>query len=117
MPRRDRTVRIWDLETGTPLHAVPLTGDVRYASFSPDGRWLVTAGPVAAGVWDTRAGHNLLLLRGASGPLTAAWFGKDGRTIYATSEDGTLRSYVCGLCGTPTTLQRIAAAKLKSITP
>ncbi len=114
---RDHLARIWDAETGKPLLSVRLYARARDASLSPDGRWLVTAGPRAAGIWDTTTGNNLLYPRGPTGALTAAWFGRDGRTIYATSQDGTLRSYVCEACGTATTLRRLAQRQLDALAP
>lgn len=36
-------VRVWDAATGVPL-APPRNDDVRYAEFSPNGHWVVTAG-------------------------------------------------------------------------
>ena len=42
--------------------------------FSPDGRWVVTAGPSAAGVGSVLTARRLLLLRGHSRPLIGAAF-------------------------------------------
>jgi WD40 repeat protein len=114
---RDHLARIWDAETGELLLSVRLYARAKDAWFSPDGRWLVTAGPRAAGIWDTATGDNLLFPRGPAGALTAAWFGRDGQTVYATSQDGTLRSYVCSVCGTKTTLQRLAKRQLDALEP
>ena len=44
-------------------------GTVFDASFSPDGRWVVTAGPTKAGLWDATTGEFLYFLQGQRGPL------------------------------------------------
>ena len=114
---RDHLARTWDAETGKPLVSVRLSARAKDAWFSPDGRWLVTAGPTAAAIWDTTTGNNLLFPRGPDGALTAASFGSDGRTIYATSADGTLRSYLCDACGSVTTLKRLAQRQIDAFAP
>jgi WD40 repeat protein len=114
---RDHLARTWDAETGKPLLSVRLYARAKDAWLSPDGRWLVTAGPSAAAIWDTTTGNNLIFARGPTGALTAAWFGRDGRTIYATSQDGTLRSYQCEACGTATTLKRLAQQRIDALAP
>jgi WD40 repeat protein len=38
---RSTSARVWDSETGQPIHNLPLDG-ITHAAFSPDGRWLVT---------------------------------------------------------------------------
>lgn len=68
-----RNVTVWDAETGAILRVlVGHFGSVRRASFSADGRWIVTAGPISAGVWPTDTGRLLFYLRGHSDLLTDA---------------------------------------------
>jgi WD40 repeat protein len=74
-------------------------GPVFGASFSPDGRWVVTAGPLAAGLWPISSGKLLTLLYGPTEPLTSASFSADGKRILTSSRDGTVRTYKCELCG------------------
>src|SRR5688572_27184400 len=42
----DATVRIWELDTGKELHALRGHGEssIRGVAFSPDGRWVASAG-------------------------------------------------------------------------
>ena len=70
-------------------------GLVNDASFSPDGRWVVTAGPGRAGLWETGTGRNLLLLRAHVGKVTSASFSPDGRRILTSGVDHTVRQYLC----------------------
>ena len=96
----DGTVRLWDVETAGLLHVLSLHfGPVSDASFSPDGRWVVTAGCCGASVIRTSTGQRWLILRGHSKPLIGAEFaGHDGQLIVTAGRDGTVRSYDCVMC-------------------
>lgn len=66
------------------------TGGLTDASFSRDGRRLVTASEDrTARVWDTRTGRLLALLNGHSGSVLSATFSPDGQRILTASNDGT----------------------------
>ena len=94
---RDRTVRVWDLETGAELQRFqPNSGFVRAVAFSPDGR------RVAAGTWNQEDGGRIHLWDVATGDIvntfyghtdiiTAVTFSPDGRTLLSASWDRTLR--------------------------
>jgi WD40 repeat protein len=112
---RDADVRIWDAASGALAHV--LAGHfaaVVDASFSPDGRRVVSAGPITAGLWDVGSGELLLYLRGHEGLLTAAAFADD-RTVVTAGEDRTLRVYRCELCGDADALVRLADRRLRAI--
>ncbi len=47
-------------------------GTVAAASFSADGRWIVTAGPASAAIWNAATGARLFYLRGPTDLLTDA---------------------------------------------
>jgi WD40 repeat protein len=49
--------------------------------FSPDGRWIVTAGPSAAGIWLTRTGDLLFFIRGHRSAVRVATFARDNRRM------------------------------------
>jgi len=97
---RDADARIWNGDNGKPLSV--LRGHfavVSSASFSGDGRWVVTAGPGTAGLWDTSSGVRLLFLAGHRGRLLAAGFDESDKRIVSVGADGTVRSYTCRICG------------------
>ena len=67
---KDFAVRVWDAATGSAAYTLRgHYGSVLDAAFSPDGAWIVSAGPTAAGLWDLSTGERFLFLRGHRGPL------------------------------------------------
>ena len=86
---------------------------VNDASFSPDGRWVVTAGPVSAGLWRSNASSIRTYLRKTDRPTAAAF---DGDTrIVTVARDGKVREWVCDYCGTLDELIATARARLARI--
>jgi WD40 repeat protein len=114
----DHYLRTWDVNTGRELHAVVAhQGRIQGVDFSPDGRWIVTAGPISAGLWAADTGQLVQLLRGPTKPLRAALFTQDGRTIVTAGDDGTIRTYNCVACGTLPELVRVAEGRLAATRP
>jgi len=110
---RDKTARVWSAATGCPLQV--LRGHfsiVSDASFSPDGRWVVTAGPGTAGLFRVSDGRLVFLLSGHEGILTAATFDPTGRTIVTGGADGTVRRYECEVCLSGPALAEVAQRRL-----
>ncbi len=85
--------RLWDAVTGRLLHSLSgHTNSVISASFSPDGRTIVTASrDKTALLWNTATGELLHTLSGHTLPVNSAAFSPDGRTILTTSDDRTAR--------------------------
>jgi WD40 repeat protein len=108
----DRDARIWDARTGETIHVLRAhSGTVFDASFSPNGRWVVTAGPSTAGLWDAKTGAWIYFLQGhRGGPLQAAEF--RGPTRIVTKGADGVRSYNCDTCGGLGTLRALAKQRL-----
>ena len=113
---RDHDVVVWDVASGQPIHrfAEAQSASVGDARFSPDGRWIVTAGPSSARVWNVADGRSLGYLRGPkSPPVIAVAFEADSRTVVSRESDGTVRRYVCELCGGIGELTALARSRLR----
>ena len=63
---RDHDVIVWDVASGEIVHrfAEAQSASVADARFSPDGRWIVTAGPISARLWNVADGRPLTYLYG-----------------------------------------------------
>ena len=83
------------------------------AQFSPDGRWVVTAGPITAGLWNVRTGELVMYLRGPTTHPTAVAFTPDSRTVVAAEANGVVRRYECAVCGTVNELLALADRRLE----
>ena len=67
---RDRDAILWDVASGKALRVLRAHFNaVSDARFSPDGRWIVTAGPRSVGLWKASTGELVRLLRGPTGPI------------------------------------------------
>jgi hypothetical protein len=108
---KDGDARLWDARTGEPLWVLRgHSGTVFDASFSPNGRFVVTGGPTTAGVWDTKARERFYFLRGDGGPVRAAAFSSPTRIV--TRGDDGVRDYVCDICGGLRELLALAEQRL-----
>jgi WD40 repeat protein len=83
------------------------------ATFSPDGRWIVTAGPTTAALLDAEDGTLVFLLYGHEDQLRGAIFGPTGRRIYTAGLDGSVRAYRCDICGGLPELEAIARERMR----
>jgi len=112
---RDHDVVVWDVARGEPVHrfAEAHSASVADARFSPDGRWIVTAGPISARVWSVADWRSLGYLYGPKSLLEAVAFGPDSRTVVSREDDGTVRRYVCELCGDLDALTALARSRLR----
>ena len=93
----DRTVRVWDIETGDNIQTIELGGGfVRAVDFSPDssqiisGAWTSQTGGLVR-LWDIETGTELQRFFGHTDIITGLRFMPDGQQIVSASWDQTVR--------------------------
>jgi len=88
----DRTLRVWDLETGACLRTLEQDGGpVRSVCLTPDaGRVVLACQDFALRVWDLLRGRCLCVLKGHTSTSKVAMT-PDGRRVVSGSRDRTLR--------------------------
>jgi WD40 repeat protein len=118
----DASVRVWRARTGVQVALLQIhSGVVTDVAFSGDGRWLATAGPLSAGIWETRKkgvwpASPQWLVRGAAPPrLEHVAFSPRGWRLLTGWRSGSVRLYDCRLCGRVPQLSAIARARLREI--
>jgi WD40 repeat protein len=116
----DHDARVWDTRTLRLLkvlhrHVAVVSG----VAFTTDGRWIATAGPAKAGVWQTRGtdlpGSFLFYVRGNSTPITSVAFSPRGDELATGARDGSIRVFDCNLCGGLSSLEAYARERLKRV--
>ena len=89
----DRTLRLWDLESGQTIRTLEgHTGSVRAVAVTPDGRRAVSASEDRTlRLWDLESGQTIRTLEGHTDSVRAVAVTPDGRRAVSASEDRTLR--------------------------
>ena len=93
-PSEDRTLRLWDMESGQILKTFQNEGYVVVVDWSPDGLTLVTNGGAENDkvcLWDVATGQQIRLLEGHAGTITDVAWSPDGKTLASSGDDGTIR--------------------------
>jgi WD40 repeat protein len=81
------TASLWDAATEKELFI--LKG--RDATFSPEGRRVLSVAGDEVHLWDAATGKELAALKGHEGPIRSAEFSGDGRRMVTASDDKTVR--------------------------
>jgi GTPase SAR1 family protein len=107
----DRTIRLWDAETGKAYHT--LEGHrhrVTSVKWSSDGRTLVsTSGDKTVRVWNPETGKQTRVLESHTKAVTCASFSFDDCILASKSKDHTVRLWRCDTWETVATLGETAS--------
>ncbi len=88
----DRTIRLWQIESGACRVLRGHTDEVFAAAFHPDGRRLATAGrDRAIWLWDLARGEEVARLPGHTSYVWSLAFSPDGQSLVSGSGDFTVR--------------------------
>ena len=117
---RDRDTRAWNVGLEPGRTAAVHCGPVLDVAFSADGRWIATAGPSAAGIWEASKGRNwptlpIYFVRGNTRPMSSLAFSPSGWHLLMGSKDGSVRTFDCKICGGMKQLTTIARGRLAEI--
>jgi WD40 repeat protein len=91
---RDKTLKLWDAETGEPIRTYAgHTSFVEAVAFSPDGARLLSGGfdDHAVKLWDTKSGEMLRTLSGHSSFVGTVAFSTDGTRLLSGGVDKSIR--------------------------
>ena len=94
----DKTLRVWELETGRCLHTLQgHTESVNSVAVSPGGRHIVSgSGEKTLRVWELETGRYIHTLQGHTGGVCSVTVSPDGQHIVSGSHDKTLRVWELG---------------------
>jgi WD40 repeat protein len=89
----DKTLKIWDLESGAELATIKgHTKEVKACAISPDGRRIISgSADMTLKVWDVETGAELALLEGHTDDVFSCAISPDGKRIISGSWDNTLK--------------------------
>ena len=94
----DRTLNIWNLQSGTCLRTLEgHTDSIRTCAITPDGRHLVSgSSDNTLKIWNLGSGACLRNLKGHAGSVLACAITPDGRHLVSGSDDNTLKIWNLG---------------------
>jgi WD40 repeat protein len=87
----DKTMRLWDVETGKELRQFNHAEPVWCVAYSPDGKRALSGSDKAMRLWDVETGKELRQFTGHTAPVCDVAFSPDGKRALSGSEDKTMR--------------------------
>jgi WD40 repeat protein/class 3 adenylate cyclase len=92
-PSADKTIRLWDAETGECLRTLEgHVGMVYSVAFEPTGRYLTSgSADETVKLWEVATGRLVHTMRGHQGGVNTVAFDPTGRTVGSGSDDNTIK--------------------------
>ena len=89
----DKTIKIWDMQSGEYLHTLEGHMDSVYSiAISPDGNRMVSgSSDETIKIWDMQSGEYLNTLEGHSSYVESVVISPDGKTIVSGDHNGTIK--------------------------
>jgi WD40 repeat protein/uncharacterized caspase-like protein len=88
---RDRTIRLWEIATGTELRAIietdGMTDEIGAVAFSPDGKTLAVCQSNTVKIWDIQTGTRLRVLDKHHDTVGSLAYSADGKMLVSGSMD------------------------------
>lgn len=116
----DRTLKIWDIESGEEPQTLTGHRDIIHAvAVTPDGRTIVSgSNDKTVRVWSVESGRMLRTFKGHESDVNAVAVFPDGRRFVSASYDGALKIWEIGSANPPRSLQGHSdVIKAVAITP
>lgn len=90
---RDKTVKLWEVETGREVRSLAGHGEVVLCvAFSPDQRHLASGGDdMTVKLWEVSTGREIQTLAGHNDSVLSVAFSPDGRYLASGSRDKTVK--------------------------
>ncbi len=92
----EKSIKLYIVTTGPLRMLTGHTGPVQMASFSPDGKYVLSCSALPVGdktmrLWDVQTGKEIRKFEGHTGPIGCAVFSPDGKRALSGSHDKTVR--------------------------
>ena len=85
---RDKSIRLWDIQTGREIYKLVEDEGVQSVAFSPDGKYFATATSGVARLWNSETGEKVRDFSGVDLGLYRVTFSPNGQYLVAASSDG-----------------------------